>query len=593
MPTLARPAAARALAATAFALLLSLAFAGDAHAWGPEGHSYAMALAIEELPSGPLKSLYLRNAPWLESNASLADRWRLRGDRMEPARHHFYIGHYVAGTANKEAANIPSDPHIALHGRSDDTILADGTLPWIVVRHSRLLSAAEREGRWEDAMVETAWISGYAADACEPFRADDSGGDPDTDHTLAHRFEVGLVRRSIHYRDLGSGKPGVVHDPARASLDALSAAAQAVPNIAAADRLAGGDDAADGPNSDVYWEGFARAARPAAVDCVNAAGRLLSGLLIAAWEEAGRPVPPAGLTMTGALLPYTPPLGAAHGTLTAVDPPPLPDSARDEARERVRTITVSSRVLNRDVNLTAILPLGYTADSRRYPVLYLLHGSSGSETDWPRRSGIAATAEKLPLIVIMPGAGDSWYVDSPGQGKYESFFVQELVPAIDRTFRTIAQRNGRALAGNSMGGYGAWRLALDHNDLFCCAAALSGALDMGATDPMEGEPREWIIGLYGGTDRKALRAYHSDDLYHRIDSLTKRKRWTGPALHFSAGWDDYLLESDRHMARYLLERDLPCEYAEFPGSHDWQFWDSHIGDVLNFTLRHVTAPAGP
>ena len=551
-----------------------------------KGHSYVAALAYRDLPPGPLKDFFLGNTVWMQTNASLADRLMLRGDRTEPSRHHFFVEHYQSG----KAKILPANARAALQNRTDDQLFADGTLPLTIRRHSDLLARAFREGRWDDAMGESLLLAGYASDACQPFRASGIGGDPDVPGSLPRRFESGVVRRAIGFRDLSSGTPLAVTDAYAASLAALREAAAFAPVLADADRASGGDSAANEEDGATYWPRFVPVARPIAAAQLNMAGRFLSGLWLSAWNNAGRPSLPRTFAVSDRILPYAPPLTGTPNLSAPMEYPALPDDTRDAARDRIHALKITSKLLGRDIDVTVVLPHGYDTTQNRYPVLYLLHGSSGNENDWARRTGVAAYTEDLPLIAVMPNAGDSWYVDSPGQGAYESFFTRELLPAIDRSFRTLPRREGRAVAGNSMGGYGAWRLALDHNDLFCCASSLSGALDMGVSDPMVGEPHDWILGLYGDTSKKAVDAYHADALYPRIDALTRRRGWRGPALRFDAGWDDYLLDGDRHMARYLSERSLPFEYAEYPGVHSWRYWDGHLRDTLNFVLRHVAAP---
>ncbi|MBV9933784.1 MAG: esterase family protein [Actinobacteria bacterium] len=166
---------------------------------------------------------------------------------------------------------------------------------------------------------------------------------------------------------------------------------------------------------------------------------------------------------------------------------------------RVADITFRSRALNGPVHANVLLPTGYDAPAnagRRYPVLYLLHGHGGNHTDW-----ISHDADKIvgdvPVIVVMPDGGyDGWYSDwygtdvdghvpAPTPG-WETFHIRELIPWVDATYRTISDRRGRAIAGLSMGGFGAMSYAARHPDLFVAAGSFSGAVDIDFNYPLAG-----------------------------------------------------------------------------------------------------------
>jgi len=142
----------------------------------------------------------------------------------------------------------------------------------------------------------------------------------------------------------------------------------------------------------------------------------------------------------------------------------------------------SSAAIGRMSAFTAIVPEGKEGP---FPVLYLLHGLSDDNTAWTRRTSIERYVEGLPLIVVMPNGQRSWYVDAVGKRNenYETYIATELVGFVDRTFHTIPEARGRAIAGLSMGGYGSLLLAVKHPDIFSVAHSFSGAVNMAAQNP--------------------------------------------------------------------------------------------------------------
>ena len=133
------------------------------------------------------------------------------------------------------------------------------------------------------------------------------------------------------------------------------------------------------------------------------------------------------------------------------------------ARGRVETVQFQSKLINAKLPYNVILPVDYeSSPTTRYPVLYLLHGLTGHYSDWMARTNIADYAADYRLIIVMPEGNDSWYTDSATveTDKYESYVLKELIPDVQSRYRTIEARYGRAIAGLSMGGYGAIKFGL-------------------------------------------------------------------------------------------------------------------------------------
>ena len=146
--------------------------------------------------------------------------------------------------------------------------------------------------------------------------------------------------------------------------------------------------------------------------------------------------------------------------------------------------SVKSTIMNRSVRYTIYLPSDYEVSDRTYPVVYLLHGYTDDNTGWLQfgeinRLADAAIADGTipPMIIVMPNADSSWYINSyDGKEKYEDFFIKEFMPAIEKTYRIKAEKRYRGIAGLSMGGYGTLIYSLKYPDLFCAAAPLSAAV---------------------------------------------------------------------------------------------------------------------
>ncbi len=214
------------------------------------------------------------------------------------------------------------------------------------------------------------------------------------------------------------------------------------------------------------------------------------------------------------------------------------------------------------------------------PVLYLLHGLSDDHTAWIRRTSIERYAAEMPLIIVMPDGERSWYTDAVSipTSAFETFIVRDLISFVDAVFPTKASRDGRAIAGLSMGGYGAFKLTLKHPDMFCAAASLSGALYVGRRFKVN-EVRDQEMHLIFGDS-----VPESEDVPNLITSIEPEKR---PALWFDCGTEDFLIEDNRALHKLLEDLGIPHHYSERPGTHCWSYWDTVIQEALNFIRKEL------
>lgn len=235
-----------------------------------------------------------------------------------------------------------------------------------------------------------------------------------------------------------------------------------------------------------------------------------------------------------------------------------------------------SGVLGKKTAMNVLLP--ETGDPP-FPVFYLLHGRSDDHTAWLVNTRIESHAGKYPMIVVMPDGYLGFYTDIESGTAYARHIGEELVDLIDRTFPTRAEREGRAIGGLSMGGYGALRVGLGHRRRFCSIHSHSGALMHGSRRMTAGRERHYPE-VFGPDPRGTLH-----DLRHLAEEAAKAG--DAPALRIDCGVDDFLIEDNRTYIETLRGTGLPHIYEENEGAHNWEYWDRHIPAALAFHARNL------
>ena len=234
-----------------------------------------------------------------------------------------------------------------------------------------------------------------------------------------------------------------------------------------------------------------------------------------------------------------------------------------------------STSLQKSVGMNVILPETGTGP---FATLYLLHGLSDDYTTWQRRSRIEWYVRDLPLIVVMADGGRNFYTDNADGPPYASFFSQELPAFIERNFPARSDRDGRCIGGLSMGGYGALRLALGFPERYASATSHSGALLAWRYDP--------AFTSLGIDEHRRVFGIAAEGSSHDLISLARMAEQNKllPRLQIDCGTDDFLLESNRHFINKLCEHGIRCEYTEYPGDHNWDYWDLHIQEAIAFHM---------
>lgn len=350
---------------------------------------------------------------------------------------------------------------------------------------------------------------------------------------------------------------------------------------------------------------------------------LVAGCSAPAPSEATEPVSapaPVGASVTAPTAPAPAPSQSAEA--------PAPPLAARTTPGRVEEAMMTSAALGADKRFYVYLPGGYDAGSTRFPVIYLLHGLGGTESDWIRHGQLPAAADAmgLPAIVVMPDGDASFYANAAStpsieacmrqrppfsageapvsfcveRARYDEYMVTDLVGHVDATYRTIAKREARAITGISMGGFGAMSLAMRHPGVYSSAASHSGLLSLLYEGPhpyrsgkvrRASAPDAWggrfpkkirthIQGIFG-TDLDAWRAHDPAVLAERLEPGAL-------SLFIDCGEQDgFMLYDDaKHVHDILKARDVEHSFHLGPGGHSYALWKERLPKSLAFHVEH-------
>ncbi len=268
---------------------------------------------------------------------------------------------------------------------------------------------------------------------------------------------------------------------------------------------------------------------------------------------------------------------------------------------RVECGAVPSKTLGRAVRYCAMLPPSYDAEkTRRYPILYYLHGLGENEQTfvdfggWSLLENLQDAKRVGEYLVVIPEGGRSFYINSrDGKQRYEDFLVHEFLPRIEARFRVRPGRASRGVAGVSMGGYGALRLAFKRPELFASVSAHSAALLEELPKNLPQSPRMQarlrVLGeTYGVPFDRAF--------WEKNSPLTLARNAPGLArlkIYFDCGTsDEYGFDAGaRALAEVLTARKIAHEFHLYPGGHGWAYLGEHVSATFEFHSRafHLTA----
>ncbi|WP_320673010.1 alpha/beta hydrolase [Patulibacter defluvii] len=319
--------------------------------------------------------------------------------------------------------------------------------------------------------------------------------------------------------------------------------------------------------------------------------------------------------------------GAATAATTLRDGHGIRVVERSAVDDRQLRLKVATAALRQPVEVRVLLPDGYARHpDRRYPVLYLFHGTGGSAADWVQAGDVEKTTAGRDLIVVMPdagyGDGGGWFADwmnpePDGTPKWETFHVGQLVPWIDGGLRTRARREGRAIAGLSQGGFGAMTYAARHPDMFSSVASFSGAPEI-TRDPLVSVGALAIVeAITVGLNGKPYGSVFGDRVANAINwqghdpgMLVENLRgmwiglWTASGLPgdldaplaLLTGLPSVLIEQLTHVStqafkRHLDEAGIPSFYDDYVfGTHVWPYWARDLRAYVGPLMRTFDSP---
>lgn len=246
------------------------------------------------------------------------------------------------------------------------------------------------------------------------------------------------------------------------------------------------------------------------------------------------------------------------------------------------TLNYYSSTLGMNTKVTCIIPNKRTED---LPVLYLLHGVGGDSTSWSRYTMIEAGVERMSLAVIMPETHSGAYTDTAYGMNYWKYISQELPETIQTFFPQLSTRREKTfVAGQSLGGYGALKLAFA-TDNYSAAASLSGGVQSAdyLEEAFQFAPKEYWEGVFGNlADFKGS----ANDLFFLAETKYQQKT-AFPDIYMACGNEDPFLDANKRAIELLKAYDLDIPLRETDGGHDWTYWAEEIKNVLKWLEKRT------
>ncbi|MCX8481088.1 MAG: alpha/beta hydrolase family protein [Sediminibacterium sp.] len=246
---------------------------------------------------------------------------------------------------------------------------------------------------------------------------------------------------------------------------------------------------------------------------------------------------------------------------------------------KLDSIEVYSNAMKKNIKSFIILPNDYQNNNKKYAVVYLLHGYNGSYQSWVKDApNILKDADLYNLILVCPDGKNSWYINSPvmPEIQYSKYIAKELIPFIDKNYRTFNNEFGRAITGYSMGGHGAFYLALKNPNMFIAAGSICGGMDI------KKFKNNWDLTKLLGDSLK-----QDNWVENTVIDLFKKEKQPNFFIIFDCGLNDFFLDVNRDLHQQLLQQNIVHEYTERPGAHNKQYWKNSIDFQLLFFSKKL------
>lgn len=251
-------------------------------------------------------------------------------------------------------------------------------------------------------------------------------------------------------------------------------------------------------------------------------------------------------------------------------------------------LSLPSKILKSDRKFAVYLPPDYESSGRSYPVLYLLHGSGDDQTGWVQFGEVLNITDKAiangtatPMIIVMPDANTGrrgYFNDIKGDWNYEDFFFKELIPYVEKKYRTKTDKRGRAISGLSMGGGGTLMYAMHHPELFSSACPLSASV---GPLTFEDAKRSLTKANQSLSDTAITNYFNRHSAITLVNNMPedqkKAVRW-----YIDCGDDDFLYEGNSMLHIAMRKKEVPHEFRVRDGGHTWTYWRASLPKVLEF-----------
>ncbi|MFY7651647.1 MAG: alpha/beta hydrolase [Chitinophagaceae bacterium] len=244
--------------------------------------------------------------------------------------------------------------------------------------------------------------------------------------------------------------------------------------------------------------------------------------------------------------------------------------------QKVDTVIINSAVMPKAGKAVVVLPKQYKKRQLRFPVVYLLHGYGGNYSNWIKLvPQIKELATAYNSIIVCPDGGiSSWYLNSPidSNSRYATYIGEEVPKFIDANYRTIAQKEARAITGLSMGGHGGLYLGIQFPEIFGACGSMSGGVDL------RNSSRKYDLALRIGDSAIYPQNWYNFSVVHQVEKLKNKP----VNMIIDCGVNDFFFSINQQLHQKLLDLGIPHDYIERPGEHNWTYWANAIHFQLVF-----------